>query len=325
MADSLSPEEMVARLLAGDRRAAARIITLVENRSDQATALMKLIYPHAGQAMVIGLTGAGGSGKSTLINQLIGRFRQQGQRVGVVAVDPSSPFSGGAILGDRIRFQRHAQDEGVFIRSLSSRGYLGGLSRATSDVVRIMEAMGHDLVIVETLGAGQDEIDIINVAQTCLLVLTPGMGDDIQAMKAGVMEVADIIVLNKADLEGATTVLKSLEVALSLSLGQDGRGWRPRVIPTVAAAARSEEVRGVDQLVEAVLAHQAYLRESDAIRRVEAKRVERELSLVFKDEVEKFVLRGLEGTGKKKAYIEAILKGRLDPYSVVEEVMAALT
>ena len=180
-------QEMVQRLRAGDRRAAARLITWVEDGMDDHNTAMKLIYPHTGRAMIVGVTGSSGVGKSTLVDHLIGGFRQQGKTVGVVVVDPSSPFSGGAFLGDRLRIQKHAQDKGVFIRSLASRGYLGGLSRATYDVIRIMEAMGKEVVIVETLGAGQDEVDIIHIAYTCLLVLTPGMGDDIQAMKAGIM------------------------------------------------------------------------------------------------------------------------------------------
>ena len=193
-------QETVNKMLAGDRRSAARLVTAVEDQTEKSTEIMKLVYPHSGNATVIGVTGSGGSGKSSLIDALIGKFRGRGKRVGVVAVDPSSPFSGGALLGDRIRFQGHSSDDGVFIRSMGSRNYLGGLARATHDVVRIMEAMGLDLIIVETLGAGQDEVDIVHVARTCLLVLTPGMGDDIQAMKAGIMEIAHIIVLNKADL-----------------------------------------------------------------------------------------------------------------------------
>jgi len=318
-----SPGEMVERLVAGDRRAAARLITLIEDQSELSGEVMKLVYPHSGRAVILGLTGSGGSGKSTLINHLIARFRRKGQRVGVVAVDPSSPFSGGALLGDRLRFQSHSLDPGVYIRSMGSRGYLGGLARATGDVVRIMEAMGNDLVMVETLGAGQDEIDIIDVVQTCLLILTPGMGDDIQAMKAGIMEVADLIVLNKADLDGATACRKALEATIGLAGGKGEGGWTPPVIPTVATGSRPEDVRGIDELVEAIEAHQAYLSRSLTLEAVRARRVERELGLVFKDEVEKLVFKALKGTGKKRDYIEAILAGRGDPYSIVEEVLGA--
>lgn len=319
--ENISPEEMVQKLLTGDRRAAARLISLVENQFDEASDLMKLVYPHTGKTMIIGITGAGGSGKSSLINQLIDRFRHQRKKVGVLAVDPSSPFSGGALLGDRIRFQKHSTDSGVYIRSMGSRGYLGGLARATTDVVRIMEAMGNDVIIIETLGVGQDEFDIIHIAQTCLLVLTPGMGDDIQAMKAGIMEISDLIVLNKADLDGADVALRTLEATLHFSSQKEKDVWSPRVIPTVAVAARSGEIQGIDDLVAAILEHQTYIRDNQSLDEIHAKRIEQELSLIFKDEVEKFVFAGLRGTGKKRQYIDAILSGRSDPYSVVHEVL----
>jgi LAO/AO transport system kinase len=325
MAEKLSGnhEALVQSLLSGSRRAAARMITLVENQSANTNELMKLVYPHTGKAMVVGVTGAAGSGKSSLITHLIRKFRDRGKRVGVVAVDPSSPFSGGAFLGDRIRFQAHALDEGVYIRSMSSRGYLGGLARSTSDVVRIMEAMGNDLVIVETLGAGQDEVDIIHVAQTCVLVLTPNMGDDIQAMKAGIMEIADIVVLNKADLDGAVNCLRNLEATMHMAMTHKDSGWAvARIIPTVASAPKTEDLQGIDELVAAITAHQEYLHESLVIERIQAKRIEQELSLVFRDEVEKFIFKGLSGTGKKRQYIKEILEGSSDPYSVVEEVLS---
>jgi LAO/AO transport system kinase len=229
---------MVEGLLAGERRAAARLITLVETGSEKSGALMKLIYPHTGKSTIVGITGPGGSGKSTLIDHLITRFRLSDKSVGVVAVDPSSPFSGGALLGDRIRFQKHSLDDGVYIRSMGARGYLGGLARATTDVVRIMEAMGREVIIVETLGAGQDEIDIIHIAQTCILVLTPAMGDDIQAIKAGIMEIADLIVLNKADLDGAGRCLHVLEAAIHQAVKRGEGAWVPRIIATVAAGKR---------------------------------------------------------------------------------------
>jgi LAO/AO transport system kinase len=313
---------MADRVLAGDRRAAARLITQVEDGVEGCLEAMKRVYPRAGRSMVVGITGSGGSGKSTLIDHLIRRFRAQGKRVGVVAVDPSSPFSGGALLGDRIRFQGHALDDGVYIRSMGSRGYLGGLARATNDVVRIIEAMGYDPVLVETLGAGQDEVDIVHLAQTCLLILTPGMGDDIQAMKAGIMEIADLIVMNKADLEGATSCLRSLEAHVQMGAHERKDGWIPRVIPTVAAAARAEDVRGLEELMAGIEAHQAFLHDSEIIDQVRARRVEQELGLVFRDEVQRVVFRGLRGTGKKREYIRAILDGKIDPYSVVEEVLA---
>lgn len=317
-----TPEELVSKVVSGDRRATARAITLVENQTEDASALMKRFYPHTGKSMVVGITGAGGSGKSSLVDHLIRKYRQLGKKVGVVAVDPSSPFSGGALLGDRIRFQSHALDEGVYIRSMGSRGYLGGLARTTSDVVRILEAMGNDIVIVETLGAGQDEVDIINVAQTCLLVLTPGMGDDIQAMKAGIMEIADLVVLNKSDLDGATAILRTLEATLAFGFKGGEGDWRPRVVSTVASAPKADGIQGIDELVQAIQDHHAYLHDSQAIQKVQAKRVEQELGLIFKDELEKYIFKGLKGTGKKREYVQAILGGQSDPYSVVEEVLS---
>ena len=316
-----SAEEIIQKLLTGDRRAAARLISLVENQVDYISDIMKLVYPHTGKAMILGITGAGGAGKSSLINQLIERFRYKNHKVGVLAVDPSSPFSGGALLGDRIRFQKHSTDSSVYIRSMGSRGYLGGLARATTDVVRIMEAMGNDVIIIETLGVGQDEIDIIHIAQTCLLVLTPGMGDDIQAMKAGIMEISDLIVLNKADLDNADAALRTLEATLQFSSNKDETAWFPRVIPTVAVGTKSDEIQGIDDLVEAILEHQTHLRSNQSFAEIHVKRIEQELSLIFKDEVEKIVFTGLKGTGKKREYIEAIMSGRNDPYSVVQEVL----
>ena len=311
---------MVKRLLAGDRRAAARLITLVENEMDDHHEVMRQVYPHTGQAMILGVTGAGGAGKSTLTDHLIHRFRKQEKRVGVVVVDPSSPFSGGAFLGDRIRLQSHSQDDGVYIRSMASRGYLGGLSRATYDVIRIMEAMGNEVVIVETLGAGQDEIDVIHIAQTCLVVLTPGMGDDIQAMKAGIMEIADIIVLNKADLDGTNACLRHLQGVMSVACFEEGE-WAPRVVPTVSVAGKPDGLQGIDELAAAIGEHQAYLTKSRAIDRIKYNRVEQELGLTFKDELQKVIFKGLKGTGKKRGYIEAIIQQKNDPYSVVEEVL----
>ncbi len=313
-------KEMVQQLLSGDRRAAARLITMVENEMDGRHEVMRRIYPHTGQATILGVTGPGGAGKSSLVDHLIGKFREQGNTVGVVVVDPSSPFSGGAFLGDRIRLQRHAQDDGVYIRSMASRGYFGGLARATYDVLRIMEAMGKDVVIVETLGAGQDEIDVVHIAQTCLLVITPAMGDDIQAMKAGIMEIADIIVLNKADLDGANNCLNHLEATLSLASFKEGE-WVPRIVPTVSVASKPEDIQGLDELMAVMAEHQEYLQTTRAIDQAKFERTEQELGLIFKDELQKLIFKELEGTGKKKQYIKSIMEGKNDPYSVVDEVL----
>jgi LAO/AO transport system kinase len=320
MEKSKNSGELIERLFAGDRLAAARLITLVENETDEHHEIMRQIYPRTGQALIVGITGSGGVGKSSLTNHIIKKFRDHGKTVGVVVVDPSSPFSGGAFLGDRIRLQRHTQDDGVYIRSLASRGYLGGLSRATNDVIRIMEAMGREVIIVETLGAGQDEIDVIHIAQTCLLVMTPGMGDDIQAMKAGIMEIADIIVINKADLDGTDICLRHIEAILSIGSFKEG-DWVPKVIPTISVASKAENLRGIDDLMDAIAEHQTYLHVTEAFDKVKFERIEQELGLIFKEELQKLVFKGLKGTGKKKKYIENIMSGRGDPYSVVDEVL----
>jgi LAO/AO transport system kinase len=315
-----STAELVENLLAGDRRAAAKVITMVENGGDGYQEVMKAVYPHTGSALILGVTGSSGAGKSSLTDQLIGRFRDRGRTVGVVAVDPSSPFSGGAFLGDRIRLHRYTEDPGVYIRSMASRGYLGGLSRATYDVIRILEAMGREVIIVETLGAGQDEVDVIHIAQTCLVVTTPGMGDDIQAMKAGIMEIADVIVVNKADLDGAETCLKHIRTAIGLASFKEDQ-WVPRVVATVSVAGRPEDIRGIDELMSAIEEHQTHLRATQSLERLRFERIERELDLIFRDRLRDLVLRGLRGTGKKRDFITSINEGLNDPYSVVEEVL----
>lgn len=310
-----SIEETVQKISTGDRRAAGRLITRLEDGEEWAKEVMKRLFPRTGRAMTLGLTGASGSGKSSLLNQLIQRFRKMGRTVGVIAVDPSSPFSGGAFLGDRVRFQSHTRDDGVFIRSMASRGYLGGLARATTDAMRVMEAMGFDVVMVETLGAGQDEIDVIRLVQTCLLVITPGMGDEIQALKAGIMEIGDIFVLNKSDLDGSIQVLRSIEATLSLKPCQEGE-WKPRVISTVATSGE-----GIDELVQGIMAHQEHLHNSDSMERSAFQRVEQELGLIFRDELERVIFKGLKGTGKKRRYIKSIIDGKSDPYTVIEEIL----
>jgi LAO/AO transport system kinase len=312
-------DTMIKQLLAGDRRAVAKLITMVENETIEHHDVMKQVYPHTGKALIVGITGAGGAGKSTLTDHLIGKYREQGKKVGVVLVDPSSPFSGGALLGDRIRMRKHSRDNGVFIRSLASRGNLGGLSRATYDVIRVLEAFGLDVIIVETLGAGQDEVDIVHLAHTCLVVFTPGMGDDIQAMKAGIIEIADLIVLNKADLDGANACLRNLQGALTAAVVKEGK-WMPKIIQTICVSDKPDNITGIDELVEAISEHQDYLRESKAIDHVKFQRIEQELRIIFQEELQHFIFKGLKGTGKKKEYIQSIMDRKNDPYSIVEEV-----
>src|SRR5436190_3245189 len=236
---------LIDRIAAGDPQAVARAISKVEDGSKDASQLMKDIFPHTGRGLVIGITGAPGAGKSSLVDKLAAFYRQRGERVGIIAVDPSSPFSGGAILGDRIRMQALSLDKGVFIRSMATRGNLGGLARATVDAVAILDAAGYQKIIVETVGVGQDETEIIKTADVCVVVLVPGMGDDVQTMKAGIMEIGDIFVINKADREGVLRTEKELEALLSLSMREDG--WQPPIVKTVAI-----ESKGIAELAEAI-------------------------------------------------------------------------
>jgi LAO/AO transport system kinase len=242
---------LVERALNGDIRAAARLMRLVDDRDTLHNYVMGSVYPRAGKAHIIGITGAPGAGKSTLTDTLIAGFRKLGKTVGVVAIDPSSPFTGGAILGDRIRMADHALDEDVFIRSIATRGHLGGLSVSAMDIAAIMDAMGKDVVIVETVGVGQDEVEIASVADTCIVVTVPGMGDDIQAIKAGILEIADIFVVNKADRDGVDRTVKDLEMMMELTPRRSG--WNPPVLKTIATS-----VTGIDELIDTINAHNAF-------------------------------------------------------------------
>ena len=238
--DRLKVEKLISKALEGDHRSIARLISLVESESPQAEHIMRKIYPHSGKAQIIGLTGSPGAGKSTLADKVIAHFKELGKKIGVIAVDPSSPFTGGAILGDRLRMQQHAVDPDIFIRSMGTRGSLGGLSRSTQEAALILDACGKDIVIIETVGVGQSEVDIVKIADTVGLILVPGMGDDIQVMKAGIMEIADVFIVNKADRDGADRVSTEVNMMLDL-LGM--RPWRPPVLKTVAE--RGEGVKEV--------------------------------------------------------------------------------
>lgn len=305
--------ELVNLLLQGNRRALARAITRVESGGAPARAVLAGIYPHTGRARIVGITGPPGAGKSTLVNSLAAELRRRDRSVGIIAVDPSSPFSGGAILGDRIRMQPLGGDAGVFIRSMASRGRLGGLARATADAALLLDAAGFDVVLIETVGAGQSEVDIAAAAQTTVVVEVPGMGDDVQSIKAGMLEIADVFVVNKADRDGADRTVALLKAMLKL--GDAGSAWNPPVIPAVAM-----NDAGSAEIIDAIEQHGSHLRTSDSGRRRLQQAAARELHAA----VEEIVLERLRGPAWEQQVCR-IAERETDPYSaaikLIEEVM----
>lgn len=329
-------------VLKGDVRAASRLMRQIDDRSPQATATLRELFAHTGKAYVIGITGSPGSGKSTLTDRLIAWHRKQGKTVGVIAVDPTSPFTGGAILGDRIRMQGHATDPGVFIRSLATRGNLGGLSRATGDCLKVMDAMGRDVVIVETVGVGQDEIDIAQLAHTTCVVLVPGMGDDIQAIKAGILEIADVFVVNKSDLDGSDRVVRELRSMLELRHAvkappldhdahhnlkggtrlapADDGDWEPPIVKTIAA-----KDEGVDDLARAIGKHGEWLESTGKKQERERLRAETELVSLLRD---RLLAAGLARLARERGNLSDVAAQiaalKLDPYALADELAGAL-
>ncbi len=302
------------QILSGQPRAVARAISKIENGESEASGLMKQIFPHTGRALVIGITGAPGAGKSSLVDKLALLYRRNGERIGIVAVDPSSPFSGGAILGDRIRMQTLGLDKDVFIRSMATRGNLGGLARATVDAVAILDAAGFSKIIVETVGVGQDEVEIVKTADVSVVVLVPGMGDDIQAIKAGIMEIGDIFVINKADREGAYTTEKELEALLSLAPRLDG--WQPPIVKTVAI-----ENKGIDQLASAISSYQeSQLKTNLAGERRRAVARGRILELL-RDRLIMQTLNSDSASETLDRLAEEVATRQRDPYSAVDELL----
>ena len=302
----------IEQLRSGGRRALARAISAVENHSPGWIQLLKEIFPHTGRALTIGVTGAPGSGKSTLVDQLAKIYRKRNRTVGVIAVDPTSPYSGGAILGDRIRMPEHFSDPGIYIRSMATRGWLGGLARATADVALVLDAFGHDIVIIETVGVGQDEIDIVRLADVTVVILVPGMGDDVQTIKAGIMEIADIFVINKSDYEGAERVEREIRALESLAVRQDP--WTPSIVRTVAT--RGE---GVEKLAEAAFEYEAHLHEHRSLERHRVVNWELRLVQMLRDSLLEQA-RATVSDGDLRHFAEQIAERRRDPYSVIEEV-----
>jgi LAO/AO transport system kinase len=309
--------ELVKKLLKGNRRAAAQLMTLAESLSPEAHAAIKQVYPHTGKAHIIGITGPPGSGKSTLVDKLIDQFRSQNQTVGVVAVDPSSPFTGGALLGDRIRMNRFANDHDVFIRSMGSRGSLGGLSWATYDIVHILDAMGKDVIMVETVGAGQAEVDIIQLAETVVLLSIPGLGDDIQTIKAGIMEIGNVFAINKSDLDGADR--RYVELQTALSLGQETVGWQPPIIKVIATTGE-----GVNNLVKAIQDHHEYLIESGEIVQNRERRCCAQLETIVEHSFIRKLFTNPEEQALFQKLVNEVNERKIDPYTAAERLILHL-
>jgi LAO/AO transport system kinase len=313
-----TPSTELKRILAGDARAVARAISKVEDNVGDAAELMKAVFPHTGRGLIVGITGAPGAGKSSLVDKLAGLYRERGERVGIVCIDPSSPFSGGAILGDRIRMQTLGLDPGVFIRSMATRGHLGGLSRATVDAVAILDAAGFEKIIVETVGVGQDEVEIVKAADVSVVVLVPGMGDDVQALKAGIMEISDVFVINKSDRDGVHRTEKELEAMLSLTMRPDL--WQPLIVKTVAT-----ENKGIAELVAAIESYREYLQHAEAslVRRSSIARW-RILELLREELVTRAMSR--EGANTQLNALAAdVAEKRRDPYSAMEEILQTVS
>lgn len=305
-------DQLLGPLRSGHQRALGRAISWMENGHPEARALMASLWPHLGRAVVVGLTGSPGAGKSTLTDQLARTLRAEGQKVGILAVDPTSPFSGGAILGDRIRMGRCASDPGIFIRSMATRGALGGLARATQDAIDLLDAAGYGTILVETVGVGQDEVDVVSCVHSCCVVLVPGMGDEIQAIKAGIMEVADLFVINKADRDGADQVEREIEAMKSLSPTRD---WDPPVLRTVAP-----QGEGVAALLAAIRAHGTWLRAHGGLARKARERARlRFESLLAESAVRR--AKAQAGPDRVEAAVQAIAEGHSDPYAAVAAIL----
>lgn len=310
------PNALVAAATSGDRAAVARLISLVERGGDGAREVGRLVYPHTGSAFTVGITGAPGAGKSTLTSRLIGELRAAGEEVGVLAIDPSSPFTGGAILGDRVRMQDHALDQGVFIRSMATRGHLGGLALATPEAVRILDAAGIRLVLLETVGVGQVEVEVAGAADTTVVVVNPGWGDAVQANKAGLMEVADVFVINKADRAGAKETERDLEQMLELSAPSD---WRPPIVKTVAATGE-----GVAEVLSNLREHRSFLESSGLLQERRRRRSLEELREIVLHTLERRAYDALGGDQVERLQGE-VLARQLSPYDAAERIIAAGT
>jgi LAO/AO transport system kinase len=307
-------QSWMERLRSGDARSLARAISAVENRTAESSSLLKALFPHSERARILGLTGPPGAGKSTLVDQLTRLYRRSGKTLGIVAVDPTSPYTGGAILGDRIRMQEHYADPGIYIRSMATRGSLGGLARTTADVATVLDASGRDLIMVETVGVGQDEVDIVRLADVTVVILVPGMGDDVQTIKAGIMEIADIFVINKSDRDGVERVEREILSLQSLATRSDR--WVPPIVRTVASAGK-----GVEDLVNAIADYESHLQKGNlALKRNIHNWQERLVDMLRDALLEK--ARVELGNGRLEQYAAQVAEHQRDPYTLVEEIIS---
>jgi LAO/AO transport system kinase len=311
-------QSWVDRIRAGEVRALARAISTVEDNRPESRELLKAIFNFTGNARVIGLTGAPGAGKSTLVDQLAREYRRQEQTVGIIAVDPTSPYTGGAILGDRIRMQAHHADPGIFIRSMATRGNLGGLARATTDVATVLDAAGKNIVLIETVGVGQDEIDIVRLADITVVILVPGMGDDVQTIKAGIMEIADIFVINKSDREGADRVEREIRSMQSLAVRSDK--WTPPIIKTVAS-----DGKGVPELAKAIADYEKYLQQQNLLLKKKISNWRDRLIEMLRDSLLERLISERLPAAELARLAEDVAEHRRDPYSLVEEIIGSFT
>jgi LAO/AO transport system kinase len=303
----------IERLRSGDPRALARAISTVENRGPESADLLKALFPHSGKARILGMTGAPGAGKSTLVDQLAKLYRREGKTLGIIAVDPTSPYTGGAILGDRIRMQDHHADPGIYIRSMATRGSLGGLARTTADVATVLDASGRDLILIETVGVGQDEVDIVRLADITVVILVPGMGDDVQTIKAGIMEIADIFVINKSDREGAERVEREVRAMQSLAMRTDH--WSPPIVKTVAS-----EGKGIEELAAAIASYEAYLKKENLVLKRNIQNWRERLVEMLRDAMLERA-RAQLGDGRAEQYAAEVAQHKRDPYTLVEEIV----